>query len=160
MYCSNSNQFLSVMKIWTDNQLLAPIPISIHHWTKWLQMQAWLSTQLSRNNSLSIFISHANNSYWHIWYVQPYLGWALFLQFRQSYPHSKATSCGQHRNIQVTVECRYNVVWNNMILCTSLQKLRQNINHRLSPKRHLIPRPEGWAVGWILQIFWRKLTML
>ena len=45
----------------------------------------------------------------------------------------------------------------NIVLHTSLQEVRQNTNQRLNPP---IPRPDGWAMGCFLWIFWRKFTAL
>ena len=45
-----------------------------------------------------------------------------------------------------------------MILHTSLQELRQNINQRLNPQKTPIPRPDGRAMGCLSWIFCRKLT--
>ena len=56
------------------------------------------------------------------------------------------------------VECCYNVVHYSMILHTSLQWLRQSINHSLNPQNTShIARPNGQAKGCILWGFGRKL---
>ena len=56
---------------------------------------------------------------------------------------------------QHTVECSYNMVQYSMILHTSLQWLRRNINHGLGRKIHSILCPNWWAVGCILLGFGR-----
>ena len=47
-----------------------------------------------------------------------------------------------------------------MIIDTSLQRLRQNINQTLNQKRHPIPWPNWRAMGYLLWDFLTKLTAL
>ena len=69
-----------------------------------------------------------------------------------------------HKGFNNTVKCCYNAVWYNMILDTSLQELRQNINHRLNPKKtpHTSPWRARYGVSFvnILEKIDRLITTL
>ena len=57
------------------------------------------------------------------------------------------------------VWCCCNAAWDNMILHKVLQRLNEKI-YILTPRRHLISRPHGQAMGCLLWWFCRKYTTL
>ena len=58
---------------------------------------------------------------------------------------------GRHQAIICTVECGYNVVQYNMVLHTSLQEVRQNINQWLNPQMTSHTPPYGMSFVNILE---------
>ena len=89
-----------------------------------------------------------------------------FMLNSEGTPDSKdASNCKGHFRFlcHITVpwatpRCRGNAVQYGMILHTSLQSPMQNKIRVWSHKSHPIPRPNGWAMGCILQGFSRKLS--
>ena len=52
------------------------------------------------------------------------------------------------------------ILWYNMILHTSLQELRQDINQKLNTQKTPHTSVDGPAMGCLSLIFWRKLTVI